>query len=152
MLKKKGRVKPASRVHLPGKTGQPAKIESQRKFKIKDRAVYELVMKEVDSLMKKGEEKLTETELVRLRNLAEAAEFFEDQHEPLPLPSTLPDIIKARMFQLRLNQYITANLLGISEAKFSLIMNGKQKPDVYFIKAIHEKLQVDAGTLLSAIK
>ena len=44
-----------------------------------------------------------------------------------------------------------ARLLGVSEAKFSLIMKGKQKPDVYFIKAVHEKLEVDANTLLKAI-
>ena len=30
-------------------------------------------------------------------------------------------------------------------------MNGKQKPDIYFIKAVHEKLEVDANVLLNAI-
>jgi HTH-type transcriptional regulator/antitoxin HigA len=55
------------------------------------------------------------------------------------------------MFQLQLNQYFTAKLLGVSEAKFSLIMNGKQKPDIYFIKAIHDKLKVDANLILQAV-
>ena len=55
------------------------------------------------------------------------------------------------MVQLKLNQQSTAQVLGISEAKLSLIMNGKQKPDVYFLKAVHEKLKVDANLLLEIV-
>ena len=72
-------------------------------------------------------------------------------HEPLPVPSSLPEMIRMKMFQLQLNQQFAARLLGISEAKFSLIMNGKQKPDIYFIKAIHDKLKVDANLILQAV-
>jgi HTH-type transcriptional regulator / antitoxin HigA len=108
-------------------------------------------MNEIDALMKKGEANLSTAQLTRLRNLAEAAEVYEDTSNPLPLPSSLSDIIKMKMFQLNLNQQFTAQLLGISEAKFSLIMNGKQKPDVYFLKSVHEKLKVDANLLLETV-
>jgi len=30
-------------------------------------------------------------------------------------------------------------------------MNGKQKPDIYFIKAVHDKLEVDANVLLKTV-
>jgi len=60
-------------------------------------------------------------------------------------------MIRMKMFQLKLKQHYTAKLLGVSEAKFSLIMNGKQKPDIYFIKAVHEKLNLDANQLLQAV-
>ena len=108
-------------------------------------------MTEIDALMKKGEKNLTAIELKRLGSLAEAAEVYEDTNEPLPLPSSLPDLVKMKMFQLQLNQQFTAKLLGVSEAKFSLIMNGKQKPDIYFLKAIHEKLKVDANKILETL-
>ena len=108
-------------------------------------------MAEINALMKKGEANLKLSELARLRILAEAAEVYEDTADPLPLPSTLPDIIKMKMFQLKLNQQSAAQLLDVSEAKFSLIMNGKQKPDVYFLKAVHEKLKVDAKLLLETV-
>lgn len=49
------------------------------------------------------------------------------------------------------NQVYAATLLGIGNAKFSLIMNGKQKPDILFIKALHEKLKLDAQLILNAI-
>lgn len=126
------------------------KIKTVRK-RIQSKEVYELTMKEVDVLAKKGEENLSTKELERLRILAEAAENYEDIHEPLPVPSSLPDMIRMKMFQLRLKQHYTAKLLGVSEAKLSLIMSGKQKPDIYFIKALHEKLNLDAKQILQAV-
>lgn len=130
---------------------QQAGKERYQKLKIKNEAAYEVIMKEIDLLAKKGEDRLTAAELGRLRVLSEAAEDFEDTHHPLPVPSSLPDMIRFKMLQLKLNQQFTAQLLGVSEAKFSLILNGKQKPDIYFIKAIHSKLNLDGNQILEAI-
>ena len=134
-----------------GEVGRPAKKTRQRKTRIQSKEVYELTMQEIDSLMKKGEENLSQKEFERLRILSEAAENYEDIHEPLPIPSSLTDMIKMKMLQLRLKQHYTARLLGVSEAKLSLIMIGKQKPDIYFIKALHEKLNLDANQILQAL-
>lgn len=150
MLKQKSRAALEKKRH--GRAGQPAQnVTTGKKLKIKSREVYDVVMKEIEALMKKGEKALSLSELARLRILADAAEAYEDVSDPLPLPSSLPEIIKMKMFQLRLNQQSAAQLLGISEAKFSLIMNGKQKPDIYFLKAVREKLNVDANLLLEAV-
>lgn len=121
------------------------------KGKIKSKAAYDLVMQEIDVMMKRGEENLSEKELDRIRSLAEAAELYEDTQHPLPLPESFPELIRMRMFQMQLNQGLVATLLGVSDAKFSLIMNGKQKPDIYFIKAVHEKLKVDGNQILHSI-
>jgi HTH-type transcriptional regulator / antitoxin HigA len=126
-------------------------LTKNRKKEIKSKEAYELTMKEVDALMKRGESNLNKRELARLRSLAIAAERYEDTHDPLPLPESLPDMIKMRMFQMRLNQSFAAKLLGVSDAKFSLILSGRQKPDVYFLKAIHDKLRVDANKILQAL-
>jgi len=40
-------------------------------------------MKEINALMKKGEENLSQKELDRLRILSEAAENYEDTHKQL---------------------------------------------------------------------
>jgi len=135
-----------------GNAGQPAtKAKTSKKTKIKNKEVYEVVMKEIDALMRKGEDNLSPSELDRLGILAEAAEVYEDIHEPLPIPSSLSDMIRMKMFQLQLNQHFAARLLGVSEAKLSLIMNGKQKPDIYFAKALHDKLNLDANQILQAV-
>ena len=126
-------------------------LTQNRKTQIKSKEAYDVTMKEIDALMKQGEANLSEKELVRLRSLAEAAEKYEDTHDPLPLPESLPEMIKMRMFQMQINQSFAAKLLGVSDAKFSLILSGRQKPDVYFLKAIHDKLRVDANKILRAL-
>jgi HTH-type transcriptional regulator/antitoxin HigA len=122
-----------------------------RTFRIGSEEAYELTMREIDILMRKGEENLSDAEKKRLVELADAAEIYEDTTHPLPLPASLPDIIRMKMMQLRIRQNYAAKLLGVSDAKFSMIMNGNQKPDIYFIKAVHDKLKVDANILLEAI-
>ncbi len=156
MVKKTRRVNSGKGSHAKLQRVKKTTLKKQsltpnRKKHIKSKEVYELTMKEIDNLMKKGETNLSPQELLRLRSLADAAERYEDTHEPLPLPESLPEIIKMRMFQMQLNQSFTARLLGVSDAKFSLILSGRQKPDIYFIKAIHSKLKVDADKILRAL-
>lgn len=153
MIQKTRRVRSKTKARFKpnGEAGRPAKKTRQSKTRIQSKEVYELTMKEIDALMKKGEENLSQKEFERLRILSEAAENYEDTHEPLPIPSSLPDMIRMKMFQLRLKQHYTARLLGVSEAKLSLIMSGKQKPDIYFVKALHEKLNLDANQILQAV-
>ena len=107
MTQKPHRIKPRAKAKVKpnGEAGRLAKKTKQirtRKTKIRNKEVYELTMKEIDALMKQGEENLSQKELERLRILAEAAENYEDTHEPLPIPSSLPDMIRMKMFQLRL--------------------------------------------------
>ena len=130
---------------------QPSKLVKRKLVKIENKKAYELTMKEIDALMKKGEKNLRPAELKTLRTLAEAAETYEDKFQPLPVPESLPDIVRYKLLQLHINQGFAARLLGVSDGKFSLIMNGKQKPDIYFIKAVHDKLEVDANVLLKVI-
>ena len=122
-----------------------------KNFRIGSEEAYELTMTEIDTLMRKGEANLSDAEKKRLDEMVDAAEQYEDTTHPLPLPATLPDIIRMKMMQLRIRQNFAAKLLGVSDAKFSMIMNGNQKPDIYFIKAVHDKLKVDANALLKAI-
>ncbi len=138
-----------------GKTTSVKKSVGKKKaaysLQIKTKEAYELTMAEIDTLMKRGEANLNANELNRLSNLAKAAEQYEFQHEPLPMPSSFQDIVRMKIYKLHMTQAYAAKLLGVSDAKFSLIMNGKQKPDIYFIKAVHEKLKIDGNTILEAI-
>jgi len=152
MIEKKHKVRSAGSNRVrPHERRRPIRSVKSTRKRIQTKEVYEVTMKEIDTLMKKGEENLSQKEMERLRILSEAAENYEDTHEPLPVPSSLADMIRMKMFQLKLKQHYTARLLGVSEAKLSLIMSGKQKPDIYFIKALHEKLNLDANQILQAV-
>jgi transcriptional regulator with XRE-family HTH domain len=52
---------------------------------------------------------------------------------------------------MKINQTTLAQLLNTTGSKISKILSGKQEPDVYFLKAIHEKLGIDGNLLLEVI-
>ena len=56
-----------------------------------------------------------------------------------------------KMFELKLKQKELAKKLNISDTKLSMIMSGKQKPDVPFLKAIHQKLNISGDLLLKVV-
>ena len=118
---------------------------------IKTDADYNSVMAKIDSLMAKGSENVSKEELADIRELALAAQKFEQQKYVIEAPKTLSGMIEMRMYELRLNQKDLAKKFKISDAKLSLIMNGKQKPDVDFLKAVHSELQVDAEFILQHV-
>ena len=112
---------------------------------------HKAALKKVDLLMKKGGKNLSRDEAAEIRLLAMEIQRFEKERYYVAPPKTLEGIIELRMYELRLNQAALAKKLGVSTAKLSLIMNKKQRPDVAFLKALHQKLKVDAEFILQHI-
>jgi HTH-type transcriptional regulator/antitoxin HigA len=112
---------------------------------------YDAVMQEIHALMKKGEQQLTEKEVLHLQSLVSAAQKFEEEHYALPMPTTLSGMISMKMFEMKMKQKEMAALLGITESKLSQILNGKREPDVEFLKAIYTKLKIDPKFILEHI-
>ena len=52
------------------------------------------------------------------------------------------------MYEMHLKRKDLAKKLKISDTKLSLIMNGKQRPDIEFLKAIYSELNVDGAFIL----
>jgi HTH-type transcriptional regulator/antitoxin HigA len=109
---------------------------------------YNDVMAKIDSLMTKGSDNVSKKELTEIRLLAQAAQAYEQNKYVIDAPETLTGMIEMRMFELKLNQSELAKKLKVSGAKLSLIMNGKQKPDIEFLKAVHSELGIDAEFIL----
>lgn len=126
-------------------------MRDEADFSIKSEIEYEDVMGEIEELMEKGESNLTVLEADRVRNMALAAQNFERKHYRTAMPETLPEMISLKMYEMRLNQTELAKELGVSDTKLSMIMHGRQQPDVKFIKAVHTKLNVSADFLLKHI-
>ena len=121
------------------------------KGKIQTQEAYEATMKEINRLMKIGEDKISDADASRLKQLSEAAETFEDNRFPMPISNSLKDIVMVRCSQMGINQSYAAALLGVSDTKLSQILNGKQKPDGEILKAIRDKMKIDANVLLDCI-
>lgn len=119
--------------------------------KIADEASYNSVMARIDKLMSKGSANVSKTELTEIRKLALAAQQYEQSRFHIKPPATLAGIIEMKMYEMKLKQKDLARKLKVSDAKLSLIMNGKQKPDVDFLKAVHKQLKVNGDFLLDVL-
>ncbi len=112
---------------------------------------YKEVMNQIDTLMSKGSDKVMKSELSEIRKLSLAAQHYEQNKYEIEEPTTLAGIIEMKMYEMRLRQKDVARKLNVSDAKLSLIMKGKQKPDIQFLKAVHKELHVNADLLLNAV-
>ncbi len=120
--------------------------------KIKSEADYNKAMSDINNLMKKGEKHLSKSQLKALRSKAEDAEKFEDEYYPLPMPSSIEEMIELKMFQLKISsQSKLAEIMGIGTPKLSQILNRKREPDIAFLKAAYKKLKIDPAFLLEKV-
>jgi HTH-type transcriptional regulator/antitoxin HigA len=120
-------------------------------FEIKTEEEFEDIMARIEQLMDKGETNLSTLEAASVRKMAEAAQEFEQRNYRVAMPDTLPEMISLRMYEMKIRQKEAAKRLGISDAKLSLILSGKQKPDVHFIREIYLKLNIPADFILTHI-
>lgn len=125
------------------------KMATQKK--ITEEADYKAVMVQIDHLMSKGSSNVSKTELAEIRKLALAAQQYEQSKFAIAPPTTLAGIIEMKMYEMKLKQKDLARKLKVSDTKLSLIMNGKQKPDVDFLKAVHKQLHVNGDFLLNSL-
>ncbi|HEV8084647.1 MAG TPA: helix-turn-helix domain-containing protein [Chitinophagaceae bacterium] len=119
--------------------------------KINSETAYNKVLAEVNKLMHKGEENLTDDEANNILSMAKAIQNYEKVNYPFPMPKTIKEIVELKMFEKKLNKVSLAKILGIGAPKLSQILNNKREPDVPFLKALHEKLGVDGNFILERV-
>lgn len=115
---------------------------------------YHETMIMIYDLMSKGEANLTGADTQELAAMTVATEKFEDEVlglKPTRQPDSLSGVIELFMYENKMSQAKLAVELGISKPKLSQILTGKRKPDVYFIKAIYNKLKLDPKFILDHI-
>lgn len=112
---------------------------------------YNKVMAEVERLMKLGNGKIRNRDLALYSSLAKVAETYEQSIYTIEAPKTLEGLLEWKMYELKLKQKGLAKKLNVSDAKLSLIMSGKQKPDTALLKSIHQELGIDGNVLLNIV-
>jgi len=121
------------------------------KYKVKNEQQHAELLAQVDVLMRKGEKNVTSEESEEIRQMGLALQEYELEVYPISPPKTLEGMIELRMYELRLKQKDLAETLGVTPVKLSMILSGKQKPDVHFLKALYKKLNVPAEFILEHI-
>lgn len=112
---------------------------------------YQQALKEVYKQMNKGEDNITDAEAKKIHAKALQIQAYEQTHYPFPMPESITDIVELKMFERKITQAKLAEMLNIGTAKLSQILNGKRKPDITFLKAIHQKLNIDGNFLLEKV-
>jgi HTH-type transcriptional regulator/antitoxin HigA len=124
---------------------------SIKKEAISNEKSYKLALKKVDDLMKLGSQKITFDQAKEITTLAKSIQTYEKNIYTITPPTTLAGMIELRMYEMKFKQVELAKLLGISNSKLSLILSGKQKADLQFIKSIHKELKINAEFILQSI-
>ncbi len=124
------------------------------KYIITSKKQYHETMVVVYDLMNKGEANLSASELKKLAAMAEAAEKYEDEVlglRPAKKPQTITELVELKLFENKMTQAKLAEKLGLGKSKVSEILSGKRKPDVSFLKGIHQVLRIDGDFLLEHV-
>jgi len=123
-------------------------------YKIASEKQYHETMILIYDQMNKGGANLDETDNEKLSAMTVAAEKFEDEVlglKPVKKPVSLSEMIELFMYENKISQAKLANQLGIGKPKLSQILTGKRKPDVPFLKAIYNKLNIDPKFILDHV-
>jgi HTH-type transcriptional regulator/antitoxin HigA len=118
---------------------------------------YTAAMQRSEALIAKatdvgGFQNLPQEEVAEFGNIAASAGKYETEvlklypfkHESANIISQL----EVEMFRRRMKQREMAEFLGISNSRFSEILNGKSKINIQIAKTLHTRLGIDGNVLL----
>jgi HTH-type transcriptional regulator/antitoxin HigA len=100
--------------------------------------IYELMQKN----LKAGSKEYDELELLSI-----LADDYENKNFPIDLPDPI-EAIKFRLEQLDLEPSVLISILG-SKSRASEILNRKRKLSLSMIRALHQKLNIPASSLIA---
>lgn len=112
---------------------------------------YNNTLNKIDLLMKKGEELLTDEDTILLNKMIQEVSAYEEETIVLPAPKTVIEMVKLKLFQLKITQAEFARRAGIGIPKVNQIIKGKRPVDIPFLKAVYKQLNVPADFILEKI-
>ena len=118
---------------------------------INNETAHQDALNYIEPLLKKGFANLSAAEDADLYRVSMLIHEYEKVHYPLPLvPHTITEMLKLKMYELKLKQGDLAKLLGVRESRLSEILSGKRKINLDFAKRLHLCLHIDADFILKS--
>lgn len=116
---------------------------------IKSEAAYRAALKRIDELLPlvNDETPTDDKNYLELDMISDMVAEYEEVHYPISKPSLI-DVIKLRLYEKGINQSKLAEMLGLSNARVSEIMNGKSEPSLKIGRLISQKLDIDPAIVL----
>ena len=117
------------------------RIESEKQYQAAIARIEELLRLVTEDT---PEDDIHSVELVLLSNLVAD---YDDAHYPVESPS-LVNVLRLRMYEMKLTQKAMAELIGISASRLNEILTGKREPTLQIARAICINLSIDAAIVL----
>lgn len=116
---------------------------------IETEAQYKKALKKIEELMVRvgDNQSYDNPEFVMMDRLSDMVADYEDKHYNIETPSLI-DVIKLRMYEMKLNQGELAKLLGIPKSRISEYLKGKRDITLEVARKLHSKLQIDGDIIL----
>ena len=111
---------------------------------IKSEAAYRAAMNRIEELLPlvNDDTPVDDSNYLELDMLSDMVEEYEDIHYPIGKP-TLIDIIKLRLYEMGITLSKLAEMLGLSNARVSEILNGKSEPSLKIGRELSRQLNID---------
>jgi HTH-type transcriptional regulator/antitoxin HigA len=117
--------------------------------KINNKLEYNVFSERMEELLQLVDNDTTTTDknLAELGIISALVADYEEEHYPITAP-TLVDVIKLRMYEMKLNQIKLSEMLGVSTSRVSEYLTGKSEPTLKVAREISKKLNIDAHIIL----
>jgi HTH-type transcriptional regulator / antitoxin HigA len=117
-------------------------------MKITTNSQYHETLARIETFIEKGFSNLTEKETEELKYISLAVETYEKKKYPMPVQTTIPDILEDYMHENRINKAQLSKILEVPNSTISEIINGKKPINLSIAKKLHQKLNIDGNFLL----
>ena len=116
---------------------------------IKSEEAYRVALERIEELLPlvNDETPANDKNYLELEMISDMVEEYEEIYYPIGKP-TLIDVIKLRLYEMGLTQKKLAEMLGLSNARVSEILNGKSEPSLKIGREISIKLNIDPSIVL----
>ena len=116
---------------------------------IKSEAAYRAALQRIEELLPlvNDDTPTNDKNYLELDMLSDMVEEYEEIYYPIGKP-TLIDVIKLRLYEMGLTQKKLAEMLGLSNARVSEILNGKSEPSLKIARELSIKLNIDPAIVL----
>lgn len=117
-------------------------------MKIETNSQYHKAISAIETFIEKGFNKLSVVETKELESLSRDVENYENQKYPMPVYTSITDMLEYYMFEKSMNKTELSSYLEIPNSTLSEIMNGKKKINLSIAKKLHQKLNIDGNSIL----
>jgi HTH-type transcriptional regulator/antitoxin HigA len=117
-------------------------------MKILANSGYHRALSQIETFIEKGVKNLSKSQTDDLEKLSKAVEEFESQRYPMPLHTSISEVLEYYMQENGVNKTELSRQLGVPNSTLSELISGKKKINLSIAKKLHEKLKIDGNFLL----